>query len=78
MREIFNIDFVRNGPNIEITFEGTGFLYKMIRIIVGVMIEVGLGKITYDDVENMLITGTKNFHFDTAPSNGLYLIDVQY
>lgn len=78
VREIFNIDFVRNGPNIEIVFEGNGFLYKMVRILVGVLIEVGRGKVSYDDVENMLIAGSKDFHFDTAPSCGLYLIDVQY
>ena len=64
----------------EITFilRGNGFLYNMVRIIVGVLLEVGSGKTTERDIEHMLAAQEHTFAVKTAPPEGLYLWHVKY
>ena len=64
----------------EISFEvtGNGFLYNMVRIIVGTLVDLGRGKLTLDDVKNMLKTGKREYGGKTVQPNGLYLYDVEY
>lgn len=54
-----------------------GFLYNMVRAIVGTMIQVGRGKWTVDDVRRIVTTGDRSHAGDTAPPQGLYLMEVE-
>jgi tRNA pseudouridine38-40 synthase len=54
-----------------------GFLYNMVRAIVGTMVHVGRGKWTAEDVRRILATGNRSHAGDTAPPQGLYLMDVE-
>ncbi len=66
------------GREIEIEVSGDGFLYNMVRIIVGTLVEVGLGKIAPDDVEKIIESGDRQKAGHTAPPQGLYLAEVYY
>ncbi|MEX0718967.1 MAG: tRNA pseudouridine(38-40) synthase TruA [Planctomycetaceae bacterium] len=55
-----------------------GFLYNMVRAILGTLVEVGRGKWTADDVRRILAAGDRDQSGDTAPACGLYLVRVDY
>ncbi|MEX0702946.1 MAG: tRNA pseudouridine(38-40) synthase TruA [Planctomycetales bacterium] len=55
-----------------------GFLYNMVRAILGTLVEVGRGKWTADDVRRILHSGDRDQAGDTAPACGLYLVSVDY
>lgn len=77
-REIFSIKIIENGSDIEIEYFGEGFLYKMVRIITGTLIEVGLGEKIPEDIKMILEQRDRGFAGHTAPSHGLYLLEVIY
>ena len=53
--------------------EGTGFLWNMVRIIVGTLVEVGLGRFSPGDIAGMLAARDRRAAGGTAPPHGLYL-----
>ena len=55
-----------------------GFLYNMVRAIVGTLIHVGRGRWTADDVRRILESGDRRLAGETAPAEGLYLLQVDY
>ena len=61
---------------IEIT--GTGFLYNMVRIISGTLLEVGLGKIKPEEIKDIINSQDRNKAGKTLPAHGLYLLEVNY
>jgi len=63
---------------IAITASSTGFLYKMVRNIVGTLVAVGQGKLTVKDVEELLQKRDRTLAPPTAPACGLYLVKVDY
>ncbi|EGL81982.1 tRNA pseudouridine synthase A [Caldalkalibacillus thermarum TA2.A1] len=68
----------RAGQMITVICRGTGFLYHMVRIIVGTLIEVGKGKKSPADVERALKVKDRNLAGPTAPPEGLFLWRVFY
>jgi len=60
------------------TIEGDGFLYNMVRAIVGTLIEVGRGKVTPDGFRDILESRERTFAGPTAPAKGLCLVKVKY
>ena len=85
VREIFKLEikkklfFLDKSINlIEIEIEGNGFLYKMVRNIVGTLIYVGIGKISPSDVEKIIEAKDRKIAPPTVPSHGLYLKKVSY
>ena len=58
--------------------EGDGFLYNMVRIIIGTLIDVGLGKIAPEEILEIIESYNRDKAKHTAPSCGLYLVDVLY
>jgi len=54
-----------------------GFLYNMVRAIVGTLVHVGRGRWTADDVRRILESGDRRLAGDTAPPQGLYLMEVE-
>ena len=67
-------------PNNRIYIEltGNGFLYNMVRIIVGTLVEVGEGKIEPEDIKKIIESKDRNLAGKTLPPNGLYLMSVEY
>jgi tRNA pseudouridine38-40 synthase len=63
---------------VTISVTGDGFLYNMVRIIAGTLIEVGLGDISPEDMENILKSKDRTKAGRTAPASGLCLEEVFY
>ncbi|WP_129595862.1 tRNA pseudouridine(38-40) synthase TruA [Anaerophilus nitritogenes] len=78
VREIYEIDIEKIGPEINIVFYGNGFLYNMVRIIVGTLIEVGQGKRDIHSIEEILNLKSREEAGVTAPAQGLFLYEVYY
>jgi len=78
VREIYSIDIQKHNDLIEIYVHGNGFLYNMVRIIAGTLIDVGLKRIPPEDVRKMLEAKDRTKASDTAPATGLYLYKVNY
>ncbi len=70
---IDDIQFRKEGDIILIRITGSHFLWKMVRRIVGVLAEVGRGKLSEADVKIFLITRSKEPAKYTAPPSGLFL-----
>lgn len=78
VREIYDIEINKNDKSIEIILRGNGFLHNMVRIIVGTLIEVGLGRMKPDEVLKILNKKDRKFAGPTAPAKGLFLHSVEY
>ena len=59
-------------------FVGDGFLYNMVRILVGTLLEVGRGLRNPDDIPQMIEHKERQYAGKTAPAHGLYLWEVFY
>ena len=78
IRTIYETNIYENEDRIIIELTGNGFLYNMVRIIVGTLVEVGMGKIEPSQIENILKEGKRENAGKTLPPNGLYLLEVKY
>lgn len=78
VRTVRSIRFDREGANLTITFEGDGFLYHMVRILTGTLLEVGQGLRTPEDMPSILESLDRTQAGKTAPAQGLTLVEVQY
>ncbi|MCK5392605.1 MAG: tRNA pseudouridine(38-40) synthase TruA [Deltaproteobacteria bacterium] len=67
-----------NKDILEFNIEATGFLKRMVRLIVGTMVQVGKGRITPLDFSEILDSGEKTKYVYAAPAHGLYLENVRY
>lgn len=73
-----NDRFYRPIDEIRIHITGNGFLYNMVRIIVGTLLEVGEGKRKAEDIKDILQSKKRENSGVTAQSQGLYLVEVRY
>ncbi len=83
VRTIFNTElsfseYNSNGNLIEFEIEGDGFLYNMVRIIAGTLVDVGLGKISSNDISDIILSKNRKKAGKTLPAQGLYLVEVYY
>lgn len=78
LRTIHSIDIKRTNGEIRLSFHGNGFLYNMVRIITGTLIEIGDGKRKPDDIKSILDSKSRESAGFTAPSHGLVLVEVEY
>lgn len=78
VRTVTNISFLEQGDDVEIHFAGSGFLYNMVRIMVGTLLKVGSGRLEPGDVAAILKAKDRNRAAQTAPAEGLYLWRVYY
>ena len=64
----------KKGPCITIEFDGDGFLYKMVRLMVGALVQCALGKMRIDEITSRLRSGKIGPARFTAAAEGLYLV----
>lgn len=77
-REVTRIDIKQEGEILTFEVEGNGFLYKMVRSIVGTLVWIGRGKLQPSCIESMFATNERALGGKTLQANGLCLISVKY
>ncbi len=78
VRTVFSLDLTWVDNVLCVDICGNGFLYNMVRIIVGTLIEVGRGKMAPEFVRDIISLGERSNAGPTAPAQGLMMYDVTY
>ena len=79
VRTIYRAEVIDAGnERIYIELTGNGFLYNMVRIIAGTLVEVGLGKIEPNEIKTIIESKKRENAGKTLPPQGLYLVKVEY
>ena len=78
VRTVFYLDISKNDDLIEIKISADGFLYNMVRIIVGTLVEVAYGRIKPQEIREIIESRNRQNAGMTAPPFGLYLNKVNY
>ena len=78
VRTIYRAEVTREGSEIRLVVEGSGFLYNMVRIIAGTLIGVGSGKLEPGAFKRAIASGDRLDLGITAPAHGLTLMEVFY
>ena len=79
VRTIYNAEVIEKPYNrIYIELTGNGFLYNMVRIIAGTLVDVGMGKIKPEEIKQIIESKDRNMAGKTLQPNGLYLVSVMY
>jgi tRNA pseudouridine38-40 synthase len=78
VRTINSVRVRQKGPCVTIEFDGDGFLYKMVRLLVGALVKCALGKMRVEDLVARLDSGHATPPRLAAPAEGLVLVRVRY
>jgi tRNA pseudouridine38-40 synthase len=78
VRHLYSVDAEQQGDWVRFSVIGNGFLYKMMRLIVGTLLETGCEKLSPGQVKQILEKGERGRGGFTAPPQGLYLVQVYY
>lgn len=78
IRTITDIGVEKDGDEIVIRVSGTGFLYNMVRIIAGTLMEIGRGNYPPQKVQEILAAKDRQAAGPTAPANGLTLVKYEF
>jgi tRNA pseudouridine38-40 synthase len=78
VRTLHRLDIIDEPGGIRLEFEGDGFLYKMVRNIVGTLLEICAGKIGKEQISSILLAKDRKLAGRSAPAHGLYLVEVKY
>lgn len=78
IRTIYRAKWTQSNNEYQFSIEGNGFLYKMVRNLVGAMVRVGLGIITLEEFRVILEAKDRSLAGKSAPAHGLYLDEVFY
>ena len=78
VRTVKSIELQRDGEELRLVFTGDGFLYNMVRILTGTLLEVGSGQRSAESVAEALVSLDRAQAGFTAPSQGLFLWEVRY
>jgi tRNA pseudouridine38-40 synthase len=78
VRTIYNISVTKDGSMISIKVTGSGFLYNMVRIIAGTLMEAGKGKLPPEKIPEILQALDRTKAGPTAPACGLTLYEYKY
>lgn len=73
-----NSDQIQAGKLVKLNIYGDGFLYNMVRIIAGTLVQVGYGKIKPEEIPGIIAACDRRKAGKTAPAHGLYLVEVNY
>ena len=78
VRTVKTIEILEEGDHLTFRFIGNGFLYNMVRILVGTLLEVGAGERNPEEMVEILEKKDRRFAGKTAPAHGLFLWNVFY
>lgn len=78
VRTIYDLDIIRSGDLVTVRIRGNGFLYNMVRIIVGTLVRVGRGFYSPGQVKEILEAKERTSAGVTAPPQGLVLVKIDY
>ena len=78
VRNVMSLEILRDGDYIDIKISADGFLYNMVRIIVGTLVEVAFGRFSPSDIIKIIESKDRSNAGMTAPAEGLYLNKVFY
>ena len=78
VRTIYSCTAQKENDIITIRVTGNGFLYNMVRIIAGTLIEVGAGKCRPEEIKDILAVENRDAAGPTAPAQGLTMMGIEY
>ncbi len=78
VRTIYELNVIEKGSHLVLEFIGNGFLYKMVRNIVGCLLDVATQKLSVEDISKILDKKDRSTSSATAPAKGLFLVEVVY
>jgi len=78
VRTVTKLNIDKENEFVIVKIEGDGFLYNMVRIIVGTLVDVGLKKIKPEDLKDIIESKDRGNAGKTAPAGGLYLDEIFY
>lgn len=78
VRTIYSVGVERFGDEIVFAVTGNGFLYNMVRIMAGTILEVGLGRRSIESISEVFETKNRESAGETLPGKGLTLLSVEY
>lgn len=78
VRTVSSIEIQVDGDTMTLTFRGDGFLYHMVRILTGTLLEVGMGERRAEEMPGILAALDRSAAGKTAPAQGLSLVRVEY
>ncbi len=78
VRTLYLVELEEQGPELVIRVQGNGFLYHMVRILAGTLMEVGQGKREPESIREMLSARDRNAAGPTAPACGLTLVGYEF
>lgn len=78
VRTVYSVKVEKEDDIISIRVQGSGFLYNMVRIIAGTLIQVGLGEIKPEEIPGILEAKNRSAAGPTAPAHGLTMIGIEY
>ncbi|MFZ4454424.1 tRNA pseudouridine(38-40) synthase TruA [Salibacterium aidingense] len=78
VRTVHEVKVEENGDELHFTFRGSGFLYNMVRIMTGTLLEVGKGLRQAEDIPGIIQARSRQAAGNTAPGHALYLWEVRY
>lgn len=78
VRHVTSLTVERMGDEVQIRIRADGFLYNMVRIIVGTLVECAFGRFSPDDISAIIASGDRKNAGRTAPAEGLYLNKILY
>ena len=78
VKTITKLCVMKRGAELKIIAQGSGFMYKMVRMLTGALVAVGMGKLTPKDIKAILNSKKRGNYFQSAPAQGLFLEKVFY
>lgn len=78
IRTIYKAEIKQEGERIIIELTGSGFMYNMVRIIAGTIVDVGLRRINPEEIPRIINLKDRNKAGKTLPAHGLYIVEVYY
>ena len=78
VRRIDEVRIVEHGTKIELLYTGNGFLYNMVRILTGTLLEIGSGMRKPEEMKAIIEAKNRDMAGRTAPPEGLFLLHVDY
>lgn len=78
VRTVTEVQVYEEGPEVIIRVSGNGFLYNMVRIMAGTLLEVGQGKRSPEEIPDMIAAKNREAAGPTAPAHGLMLVKYEF